>query len=135
MDAGWRRLVVLSHQSEELWQPRLKSIEELLFAVVGMLAVLDFGAGHTIALARPGAEVNHSASLGAERPEAVGRRYVDRAFANRTTHRAHPNRKLPDRRAARKSRSAAKSAYDAPGGSESHREEPPPISNIPESRM
>src|ERR1700737_4121277 len=106
MDAGWRRLVVLSHQSEELWQPRLKSIEELLFAVVGMLAVLDFGAGHTIALARPGAEVDHSASLGAEWPEAVGRRHVDRAFANRTTHCAYPNRKLPDRRAARKSRSA-----------------------------
>src|ERR1700730_8291356 len=70
----------------KLWEPRPKSIEELLFAVVGMLAVFDFGAGHTIALARPGAEVNHSASLGAERPEAVGRRYIDPAFADRTPH-------------------------------------------------
>src|SRR6202165_1883741 len=57
----------------KLWRRRPKSLEELLFAVVGMLAILDLGARHTIALARPRAEVDHSASLGAEGPEAVGR--------------------------------------------------------------
>jgi hypothetical protein len=68
-----------------------------------MLAVLDCATRHAIVLARPLPEVNHLTSLGAKWPEAVRRRHVDRLLANRTPHRAHLNRKLPDSRAARKS--------------------------------
>jgi hypothetical protein len=68
-----------------------------------MLTVLDRAARHAIVLARPLSEVNHLASLGAKWPEAVGRRHIDRLLANRTPHRAHVNRKLPDSSAARKS--------------------------------
>jgi hypothetical protein len=32
-------------------------------------------------------------------------------------------------------RAPRKAAYDVPGGSDSHREEPPLISNMPESRV
>jgi hypothetical protein len=73
-------------------------MEELLFAVVWMFPILYRFARHPIALSRPGTEVDHLASLGAKRPEAVGRRHIDGLVANRTTHRAHLNRKLPDSR-------------------------------------
>src|ERR1700683_2382539 len=54
--------------------------------VVGMLGLIDGLAGDAIFLARPSAEIHHLASLGTKRPEAIGRRHIDRLLANRASH-------------------------------------------------
>src|SRR5580658_10683668 len=54
--------------------------------VVGMLGLIDGLARDPIALAGPGAEVDHLASFGAERPEPIGRRQIDRPLADRASH-------------------------------------------------
>ena len=54
--------------------------------VVGMLGLIDGFARDAITLAGPSAEIGHLASLGAERPKAIGRRHVDGPLANRASH-------------------------------------------------
>jgi hypothetical protein len=66
--------------------------------VVRMLGLIDGFASDAILLARPGAEVDHLASLGAKRPKAIGRRHIDGLLADRASHRKE---KLPKLRAPR----------------------------------
>jgi hypothetical protein len=59
-----------------------------VFEVVGMLTIFDGSAGHSVILARPGAEIDHAASLRTERAKAIRGRRIDRFLADRTTHRS-----------------------------------------------
>jgi hypothetical protein len=54
--------------------------------IVGMLGLIDRFAPDAILLAGPGAEIDHLASLGAERPKAIGRRHVGLPPANGASH-------------------------------------------------
>jgi len=69
--------------------------------VVGMLGLIDGLAGYAIFLARPGAEIDHLASLGTKRPEGIGRRHVNRLLANRASHHFR-NCQIPTRIATRR---------------------------------
>jgi hypothetical protein len=61
------------------------------FSAVGRIVgvVIRFDRRNSVRLRRPGAEVEHLAALGAERPEPRGRRPFDWLAALRATNRSH----------------------------------------------
>src|SRR5208283_4687640 len=85
-------------------EARRGSIEEpALLQIVVMLVVGGLRALHLVIARCPCAEVDHLASLGAERTKAISGRQVGRLFADGTRHRELPGRlrKLSDERALR----------------------------------
>jgi hypothetical protein len=51
--------------------------------VIRMFTIFNLAAGHTVVLPGPQAKVHHLASLGAKRPEAIGRAALGWLLANR----------------------------------------------------